>query len=68
MITIYEYICYTNPYIIFKLKRAGLLAKNEAAEAVISISRKEIIELMKHDHYKRIGRYLRQIHPGRVVG
>ncbi|WP_422444336.1 hypothetical protein [Thermoanaerobacterium sp. DL9XJH110] len=68
MITIYEYILLTNPYVLFKLKRAGLLVENATKEDEIRVSRREIIELMRHDYWKRVGRYLRQIHPGRVIG
>ncbi|MGB9818986.1 MAG: hypothetical protein ACPLRZ_07730 [Thermovenabulum sp.] len=65
MITIYEYLCYTNPYVIFKLHRAGLLKENEDDKheeaKIIKITRREIIQLMRHDKYKRIGRYIHQI-------
>ncbi len=66
--TIYEYISLTQPYVLTKLIKAGLLIEEhgnrESDKKELTYA--DIIALMKHDKWKRVRGAIKQIHSGRV--
>lgn len=63
MITVYEYINYSQSIILFHLRKIGLLRKMNIPRKVI-VSREEIPGLMRHDKWRRIRGVIRQINRG----
>lgn len=69
MIKIFEYVLFKQPEVLVLLKQAGLLTdfKITRRREGRDLLRSEIIELMKHDRWKRVRGAIRQIHGGVVV-
>ncbi|HBV97418.1 MAG: hypothetical protein JL50_08400 [Peptococcaceae bacterium BICA1-7] len=61
MLTLYEYIQYTQPKTLLLLKSKGLLQEQPPVQKRLTFG--EIISLMRHDRWKRVRGAVRQVFP-----
>lgn len=60
MLTLYEYIQYTQPKTLLLLKSKGLLQEQPPVQKRLSLG--EVVSLMRHDRWKRVKGTVRQVY------
>lgn len=67
MITVYEYIAYTQGWVVEKLKKLGLVTGRYSAPHKLEMTFADAARLMRHDSHKRIRGAIRQMGSGVVI-